>query len=112
MEISFEKLPHAVSEINQRLQNIERLLSERAKDVQPDSKDLLTIEEAAKLLDVSVPTVYGYVHERLIPFSKVRKRLYFSKREITEWINTGRKKTVAEINASAASSLVRKERKK
>jgi excisionase family DNA binding protein len=112
MEISFEKLPQAVNIINERLQNIERLLLERV--IQPDSEidELLNIKQAAKHLDVTVQTMYGYVHDREIPFSKKRKRLYFSKKELTDWTKTGRKKTVAETNASAEESIIIRRKKK
>ena len=110
MEISFDKLPQAVSQINERLQNIERLLMERSNESKSDSNELLNIEQASKHLNVSVATIYTYVHERVIPFSKVKKRLYFSKQELTEWVKTGRKKTITEVNASAEELL--KPRKK
>jgi len=73
----------------------------------PVKDELLTIESAADLLSVTVPTVYGYVHQRAIPCMKRRGRLYFSKLELLAWIRSGRRSTTDEIKANALASLVR-----
>ena len=73
----------------------------------PVKEELLTIESAAELLSVTVPTVYGYVHQRAIPCMKRRGRLYFSKVELLAWIRSGRRSTTDEIKANALASLVR-----
>ncbi len=73
----------------------------------PVKDELLTIESAADLLSVTVPTVYGYVHQRAIPCMKRRGRLYFSKVELLAWIRSGRRSTTDEIKANALASLVR-----
>lgn len=53
------------------------------------SEELLSIDEAAKLLNLSKATIYGYTHNRLIPFKKISRRLYFSKSELIAWIERG-----------------------
>ena len=73
----------------------------------PVKDELLTIESAAELLSVTVPTVYGYVHQRAIPCMKRRGRLYFSKVELLAWVKSARRSTVDEIKANAIASLVR-----
>ncbi len=89
--------------IDARLKNIELLLLELKHDVIPvDRADRrnnspLTVQDAADFVNLAVPTIYGLVSRREIPFSKKGKRLYFLKDELTEWIQTGRRKTVAEI---------------
>ena len=96
--------------IDARLSNIENLLLDikhQPKGDKENPDDLLTIEQAAIHLKVKVATVYGYVNERVIPHSKIKKRLYFSKKELTDWVRTGRKKTISEINSSAEESLRR-----
>lgn len=64
---------------------------------QTESNHPLTVQQAADFLNLAVPTIYGLVSRREIPFSKKGKRLYFLKEELTEWVQTGRKRTVAEI---------------
>lgn len=100
MEITFEKLPQAVNQLIDKLDNIERLLL--SQNITPPEEDkLLTIREAAEILHLSVPTVYGLVQRAEVPVCKRGKRLYFSKQELLAWIKSGRKKTVSEINAEA-----------
>ena len=58
----------------------------------------MSIAEAAKFVNLTVPTLYGFVSKRTIPFSKVGKRLYFSESELTSWIQNGRQQTRDELN--------------
>jgi excisionase family DNA binding protein len=85
--------------IEERLSRIEILLINikfQAGDTGTQSDELLTIGQAAELLSITTPTVYGLVHKHAIPYSKKGKRLYFSKSELLDWIKSGRRKTIAE----------------
>lgn len=101
MEITFEKLPQAVNQLIDKLESIERILLSQNNTPQPEEDKLLTIREAAEILHLSVPTVYGLVQRSEVPVCKRGKRLYFSKQELIGWIRSGRKKTNSEINAEA-----------
>jgi len=104
-DLTFEKLPQAVTQIYDKLENIERLLLSKNNLSNPEEDKLLTIREAAVILHLSVPTIYGLVQRKCAPHFKQGKRLYFSKRELTDWIKAGRKKTVAEITAEAGNYM-------
>jgi excisionase family DNA binding protein len=93
--------------IEARLIGIENLLLNLNQQPQPqtDPEQLLTIQQAGQLLNLSVPTLYGYVHRAEIPVCKRGKRLYFSKLDLLEWIKLGKKKTVSEIKNEALSNL-------
>ena len=58
----------------------------------------------------TVPTIYGYVHRRTIPFHKRMKKLYFLKSEIDDWLRSGRQLTNTEAEAEAAKFLKRRSR--
>ena len=45
----------------------------------------LTVPEVARLLRVSVRTIYNMVSGRRIPFRKAGRQLLFDVREIEEW---------------------------
>lgn len=75
---------------------------------QPEPEQLLTVQQAAELLNLSVPTLYGYTQRAEIPVCKRGKRLYFSKQSLFEWIKDGRKKTLAETAAEAENYLKKK----
>ena len=75
----------------------------------PPADEVLTLTQAAELLDLKPDTVYQLVHERKIPFSKPNgRRLYFSRAELTAWVQRGRKRTATEIAADASQHLTRK----
>jgi excisionase family DNA binding protein len=102
--------------MEERLIRIESLLVELNNMlIQPtrqtkDSDHLMDIKETSELLHLSVPTIYGMVHHATIPVSKKGKRLYFSRKELLAWVNTGRRKTIHEINAEADTYLKRHNR--
>jgi len=107
MELQFNDLPQAVSQLYDKLENIERLLLQQCNP-QNEAHQLLTIKQAAEFLSLSVPTIYGLVSRSEIPLCKKGKRLYFSKSDLTDWIKTGRKKTIAEISDEAHTYLNKK----
>ena len=75
------------------------------KAIQLESEQLLTIQQAGELLNLSVATLYGYTQRAEIPVCKKAKRLYFSKKDLLEWIKQGRKKTVEELKNEAETTL-------
>ena len=103
MEITFEQLPQAVTQLFNKLENIERLLTDRNNQSQPETERWLNLSELCEYLpDKPVkPTVYGWVHSRTIPCHRKGKKLYFLKSEIDVWLKSGRKKTYAEIAAES-----------
>jgi excisionase family DNA binding protein len=98
-EVSFENLPQAVSKLSFQLANVERLLSNLIS--QPEIDQLLTIKQAGEFVKLTPPTIYGLVSRNEIPYSKKGKRLYFSKQQLFDWIQQGRKKTISEIENEA-----------
>lgn len=103
--ITFEQLPQAFTELFSKVENIERLLLHKSAASTKPEDELLTIEEASIFLKLAVTTLYGYVQRSEIPVSKGAKRLYFSKKELMEWVKMGRKRTKAEINTDAENYL-------
>lgn len=50
------------------------------------SKDIMTVEELAEYLDLAVSTIYQKVHEKSIPYTKIKNLLRFPKPVIDEWL--------------------------
>lgn len=110
MKITFEDLPIAVSELADKLKQIEELLLSQKNQPQVEEDKLLTIKETSQLLSLTVPTVYGLVQRREIPVCKKGKRLYFSRTEVIDWIKTGRKKTNAQVDQATEGYLLKRRR--
>ena len=99
--------------IDQRLDRIESLVLElKSKSSQPSppyTKDLMSINEAVVLLELAKSTVYNLVSSGKLPVMKKSKRLYFSRKELLQWIETGRKKTLLEIEEEARSYVANRQ---
>ena len=67
---------------------------------------LLTIQEAADFLSLTVPTMYSKVSKGELPVMKRSKRLYFSRTELLEYLKDGRKKSNTEIEQEAKAYLL------
>src|SRR5687767_8694814 len=117
-EITFDTLPKAVNIIieaatifNDRLINIERLLSEKPTNKTPED-DILTVPQAAELLGIEIQSIYNRISKRTIPFMKPpgSKRVMFSKTELLEYLKSSRRRTNAEIEADVDAHLRSKKR--
>lgn len=72
----------------------------------PEPKDrLLTVAEAATLLRLAVPTIYGLVQRNQIPYIKKTKRLYFSERMLKAWLEKGENDGPGEIDRAVDTYL-------
>jgi len=106
-KITHDNLPSAVSQLYDKLENIENLLLEKNNQHQPEADELLTVQETAKFLNLSIATIYGKISRNELPFMKKEKskRVYFSKIQIFDFLKTGRVQTVSEIEAEAGQYL-------
>jgi len=96
--------PFEVIEV--RLNNIETLLLDlkhtpKEQRKQPETDELFTVQDTAKFLSLSVPTVYTLISKGELPVMKRSKRCYFSKIELINYLKQGRKKTLAETASEA-----------
>ncbi|MBP6002213.1 MAG: helix-turn-helix domain-containing protein [Pyrinomonadaceae bacterium] len=66
-----------------------------------DKDELGGIGLAMEVTGLAKATIYSHVSRRSIPHKKRGKFLYFSKSELIDWINGGRRKTHEEINLVA-----------
>ena len=76
--------------LEERLSKIESLLMQIRHNQPVDQLEekLLTVDETAKYLNVSKPTIYRKISERLIPFHKMGGRIYFIKNELIKFIKS------------------------
>ncbi len=95
--------------IESRLQSIENLILDlkQPKKVEATERpeQLLSVQEAAQFLNLTVPTIYSKVSKGELPVMKRSKRLYFSSTELMEYLKEGRKKSNAEIEQEAEAYL-------
>ena len=107
--LTFEQLPTAVTMLTKEVSELKALLlqkTEQQPQEQPDQ--FLNIQQASELLQLTVPTLYSKVSKGELPVMKRGKRLYFSQKELTEYLKEGKRKSNAEITAVAEAYLSNK----
>ena len=95
-----------ISSISERVTAniLKAVRNEQPTTDQPEQ--LLTIQEAAEFLSLTVPTMYSKVSKGELPVMKRSKRLYFSRTELVDYLKDGRKKSNAEIEQEAKAYLL------
>ena len=93
---TFDQIPVMMNKIHDKLDYLEKLIL-RISTVEENKEELLNIQEASKLLNLSIPTIYSKVCKKEIPVNKKGKRIYFYRHELMKWIMSGRVKTYFEI---------------
>lgn len=104
VNLTFDQLPEAVTMLTKQVSELTRLITEKQQPTENPER-LLTVQETADFLSLSVPTIYSKVSRGELPVMKRSKRLYFSSTELLEYLKDGRKKTNAEIEAEAHTYL-------
>ncbi|MEO6731922.1 MAG: helix-turn-helix domain-containing protein [Ferruginibacter sp.] len=97
------------SELETLIQNSIRKVLNEGKEEPPEvSKEIFTIDEAGKFLNLAKQTLYGFTSKNLIPFIKRGKKLYFRKADLNKWLMDGKQLTKEEIEAAGFESLKNK----
>jgi len=109
LKLNFDSLPQVVQELNEKIDHITKLL-ESPKQVE-NPNQLLTVQDAANFLNLSVSTIYNKVNKRELPAMKKGRRLYFSRTELLNYIKSGKILSDREINEQANNFLSKKNKK-
>lgn len=76
---------------------------------QPAKEELLTVQDAANFLSLSVPTIYTLISKGEIPVMKRSKRCYFSRAELINYLKAGREKMVIVDNKETDTGTQKKD---
>ena len=91
--LSFDQLPKAVGELLTKVDYVISRLDEKkdADGASPtqDDDQMMTMEEACQFIGKKRSTMYSLTSERRIPYRKRGNKLYFFKKELVEWIQSG-----------------------
>lgn len=93
------------NDLEKLIQDVVKSALNRADLERSVQEGFLDINETAKYLKIARQTLYGFTSQRLIPFIKKGKRIYFRKTDLENWLLTGRKATKSEIEASGFPAL-------
>ena len=107
--LTFDQLPKAVTMLTKEVSELKSLLIEKQEQPTTEQPEqLLTVQEAAQFLNLTVATIYSKVSKSELPVMKRSKRLYFSSTELMEYLKAGRKKSNVEIEQEAEAYLSNK----
>lgn len=73
-----------------------RALSSRTMNDKP-ADEIGGLDLAVEITGLARRTIYKLTHRREIPHRRVGGRLYFRRSELEQWIDAGRRRTVAEV---------------
>lgn len=104
--LTFNDLPEAIAEMYKKMSALERLIHKHFNTPKEEQKEkLMSIKDASKFLNLSVPTIYSKVSRNEIPYMKRGKRLYFSNKDLMNYLKAGRNKTIEQIEQEADAYL-------
>ena len=90
---------------------IKEILNDNLKNLRSDLPDILNIGEAASFLKLKITTLYEKTSRKLIPHFKKGNKLYFNRKDLEEWIKTGKVTTKPEIEGQATTYLLTEKQK-
>ncbi len=102
-EYKFEDLPNIMAE-NNRLLSAVKVLLETASAPQKEPSDIMDLSETCLFLGLTPATLYTKVSRKEIPSYKYGKKLRFSRKQLTELIESKPRSTVTEIGKQAVQA--------
>lgn len=92
---TIEELQRHIDDRIDRIDRIEAMIKTLSSP--PPTGDVIGIEEAMIELRRSKQSIYNMVSLRQVPFSKIRGRLYFSRKQLQEWMLSNPSKSLEEL---------------
>lgn len=102
-KITFDKLPEMVEIILKQVKKISSIIEQERQPIK--SRVPISIEEACLIIKKAKPTVYKLARSGSIPSYKNGKKLYFYEEELIGWVDSGKRKTTAEIKAEIEAAM-------
>lgn len=94
--ITYNDLPQAVTNLQETVNDIKRILLQSPNRQIPEHEILLPVQDVAKLLKISVPAVYDLIYKGNLPSNKRSNRYCFYRSDILNYIKAGEKTTISE----------------
>ena len=92
------RLQRQIEELQKRMEAVE--------DILDNAKEVLTVEEASRFMDIARSSLYKMTSDRSIPFYRPNdKMIYFEKADILAWMRRNRTVSQEEVNEHAQQVL-------
>jgi excisionase family DNA binding protein len=94
------------TEIQQLVENaVQKALDQKPTKKKNDKESFLGVDEAASYLGIAKATLYGKCSKLLVPHFKQGKKLYFRQSELAKYLQSGKRKTVLDVQNQVNSQL-------
>ena len=92
---------------NQKLVDnaIHKALDQKPTKKKNNQEPFLGVDEAASFLEIAKATLYGKCSKLLVPHFKQGKKLYFRQSELAKYLQSGKRKTVLDIQNQVNTQL-------
>ena len=92
------RLQRQIEELQKRMEAVE--------DILDNAKEVLTVEEASRFMDIARSSLYKMTSDRSIPFYRPNgKLIYFEKSDLLAWMRRNRTVSQEEVNEHAQQVL-------
>ena len=92
------RLQRQIEELQKRMEAVE--------DILDNAKEVLTVEEASRFMDIARSSLYKMTSDRSIPFYRPNgKLIYFEKSDLLAWMRSNRTISQKEVNEHAHQAL-------
>lgn len=85
--------------------SVQKTMNQILGSDETQSSVFLDVDQAAKFLGIAKATLYGKCCKLLIPHFKKGKKLYFNKTELTDWLKSGKRRPIKDINENVNTHL-------
>lgn len=97
------------TEIQNLVENaVQKVFDQKPSKKKNDQESFLGVDEAASFLGIAKATLYGKCSKKLVPHFKQGKKLYFGQSELAKYLQSGKRKTVMDIQNQVNTQLSKK----
>jgi predicted DNA-binding transcriptional regulator AlpA len=97
----------SIKEIKQLIEGaVKKAIMQNKNLAEDQNSTFMDVNQAAEFLGIAKATLYGKCCNLLIPHFKKGKKLYFDKAELLDWLKSGKRKTINDINESVNTHLI------
>jgi len=103
-KLTFENLPEVMQLILEKLETMEKLITEKQPE-KPESGESLDIQAASAFLGLAKATIYSKVCRGNIPAFKLGKKLLFDRTELEKYKEENKSRTKYQLKIEADEKL-------
>jgi predicted DNA-binding transcriptional regulator AlpA len=97
------------TEIHQLVESaVLKALNQKSSNQKSGQDSFLGVDEAASFLGIAKATLYGKCSKLMVPHFKQGKKLYFRQSELSKYLQSGKRKTIQDIQNQVNNQLSEK----